>query len=230
MSGHKHTATHPTRAFHRSDPRQARARLMLGCAAGALTGLLVPDAFGWALRAVAGWDVGASVVAGLCWWIIVHHDAEGTRRRASSEDPGRNTVWAMVLVASAFSLFAAVFVLREARHQPIEQQTLFVAMCLLAVGAAWGLTHTAYALRYAHLYYRDDDDGEGGLEFPGKEPPNYFDFAYFAFTVGMCFQVSDVTISNRTLRRAVLAHALLSFAYNTAIIAVALNVVIGLFE
>jgi uncharacterized membrane protein len=80
------------------------------------------------------------------------------------------------------------------------------------------------------LYYRDDGDGEGGLEFPGREAPAYFDFAYFAFTVGMCFQVSDVTVSSRNLRRAVLGHALLSFAYNTAIIAVAINLVIGLFQ
>jgi uncharacterized membrane protein len=216
------------RAYAARDPRQARGRLLLGAFAGLGTGLALPPHLGWALRAVAGWDVSALVLGGLCWWIILHHDADGTRRRAGAEDPGRNTVWALVLIASAFSLFAATFVLREAKHQPLELQSLFMGLCLLAVGGAWTLTHTSYALRYAHLFYRDD--GTGGIEFPGGQRPDYFDFAYFSFTVGMCFQVSDATVSSRSLRRAVLGHAVLSFAYNTAIIAVALNVVMGLFD
>jgi uncharacterized membrane protein len=92
---------------------------------------------------------------------------------------------------------------------------------------AWALTHTAYTLRYAHLYYRDDGDGEGGLAFPGKEAPAYLDFAYFAFTLGICFQTSDVTITSRLIRRAVLGHAVLSFAYNTTIVATAVSLVVG---
>jgi len=107
---------------------------------------------------------------------------------------------------------------------------VFAAMCLFAVASAWTLTHTAYALRYAHVFYRDKGPGSGGLEFPGAPHPDYFDFTFFAFTVGMCFQVSDVTISNSAVRRVVLGHAMLSFAYNTAIIAVVLNLAIGLFE
>jgi uncharacterized membrane protein len=96
------------------------------------------------------------------------------------------------------------------------------------VVSSWCLTHTVYTLRYAHLYYRDDATGEGGLTFPGEDCPNYFDFAYFAFTVGMCFQVSDVVICSAAIRRAVLGHSLLSFAYNTAILALALNLLFGL--
>jgi uncharacterized membrane protein len=103
-------------------------------------------------------------------------------------------------------------------------------LCVLAVAGSWLLTHTAYTLRYAHLYYRDDDEGEGGLAFPGDDvTPAYFDFAYFALTIGMCFQVSDVTISSHQIRRAVLSQALLSFVYNTVILAVALNLVLGIF-
>ena len=98
----------------------------------------------------------------------------------------------------------------------------------VAVFIAWLLTHTAYALRYAHLYYRDDEEGVGGLQFPGDGPPDAFDFAYFAFTIGMCFQVSDVVISSRQLRRAALFHGCLSFAYNTAVLALALNIGFGL--
>jgi uncharacterized membrane protein len=104
---------------------------------------------------------------------------------------------------------------------------LLLALCILTVVSAWALTHTAYALRYAHLYYRDDDDGEGGLEFPGKIDPDGVDFAYFAFTLGMCFQVSDVTITSRAIRRTVLSHALLAFLYNTVVVALALNFVLN---
>jgi uncharacterized membrane protein len=110
---------------------------------------------------------------------------------------------------------------------------VFVALCIVAVISSWVLTHTGYTLRYAHLYYRDDAEGEGGLLFPSATtpapPPAYIDFAYFAFTVGMCFQVSDVTVCSRQIRRAVMVHALLSFAYNTVILAVAVNLVVGIF-
>ena len=92
------------RAYAARDPRQARGRLLIGVLAGLGTGMALPGHFGWALRAVAGWDVTALVLGALCWWIILHHDAEGTRSRAGSEDPGRNTVWALVLIASAFSV------------------------------------------------------------------------------------------------------------------------------
>jgi uncharacterized membrane protein len=92
---------------------------------------------------------------------------------------------------------------------------------------AWSLTHTSYTLRYAHLYYRDDEEGEGGLVFLGDRKPDDFDFAYFAYTVGMCFQVSDVSISSAQIRRTVLGHAMLSFIYNTVILALALNLFFG---
>lgn len=96
----------------------------------------------------------------------------------------------------------------------------------LAVVLSWVVTHTMFTLRYAHLYY---GDGEvGGLDFPGVEPPVDDDFAYFAFTIGMCFQVSDVVISSSRIRREALLHALLSFVYNTVILALSLNLVFSL--
>jgi uncharacterized membrane protein len=95
------------------------------------------------------------------------------------------------------------------------------------VAICWALTHTAFALRYAHLYYREDAEGVGGVDFPGKGAPTYFDFAYLAFTIGMCFQVSDSAVTSPQIRRAVLLHALLSFVYNTAILAFVLNLVFG---
>ena len=218
----------PARAFAFHDPRRARARLAIALAAGALTGLAIPDRFGFPLRLVAAWNAGALAMGALAWWLILQASPAETRRRAAADDPGRHVVWVIVILASGFSLFATTVVLREARLRAPEARDLFVALCVAAVAGAWMLTHTAYTLRYAHLYYRDDD-GEGGLTFPGEGRPAYADFAYFAFTIGMCFQVSDVCITSTTIRRTVLGQGLLSFAYNTAILAIALNLVLGAF-
>lgn len=220
------------RAFDAFDLRQARARLLLAVVVGVAMTLgltLLPSGPGWAVRIVAGWDAAGVVILALAWSIIWRSDTKETRHRAAMEDPGRNAVWGIVLTTSAFSLFAAVVVLRRAKILSPGESALLVGLCLAAVVTAWLLTHTAYTLRYAHLYYREDEhEGEGGLDFPEQQCPDYFDFAYFAFTIGMCFQVSDVVISSRRIRRAVLGHALLSFAYNTAILALALNLLFGL--
>jgi uncharacterized membrane protein len=218
-----------SRAFARHDPRQARARLTIALGIGVAVAFLVPDRFGVALRAVAGWDAAAFSMGALAWALIFRagSDPKRTRRHAADDDPGRRAVWVIAILASGFSLFATAVVLRNARTCPIEWRPTFVLLCLAAVVTAWTLTHTAYTLRYAHLYYRDDGDGEGGLTFPGEGAPAYIDFAYFAFTLGICFQTSDVTITSRQIRRAVLAHAVLSFAYNTTIVATAVSLVVG---
>jgi uncharacterized membrane protein len=218
-----------SRAFARHDPRQARARLVIALGAGLVVALLMPDRFGGALRAVAGWDAAAFSMVALAWSVIFRagSDPKRTRRHAADDDPGRRAVWVIAILASGFSLFATAVVLRNARTCPTESRPIFVLLCLAAVGTAWMLTHTAYTLRYAHLYYRDVGDGEGGLSFPGEGAPAYLDFAYFAFTLGICFQTSDVTITSRQIRRAVTAHAILSFAYNTTIVATAVSLVVG---
>jgi uncharacterized membrane protein len=210
--------------------RRGLVHLTISVIAGLVTGWLVPDHGVSGVAALAAGRVGSMVFAALGWVHIMTSDAEGTRRRAAAEDPGRTLVWIVVIAASAFSLFAALLVLRNARHSSSSAREMLVGLCVVAVAMSWLLTHTSYALRYAHLFYRDDEEGTGGLDFPGQSPPSYFDFAYFAFTVGMCFQVSDVAVSSPQIRRVVLAHAVLSFVYNTTILALALNLVFGLFN
>ncbi len=200
----------------------------MGVAAGGASALAVGLAFpgfGTAVHIVAGWDAGGLVILGLAWWLILTADAEEMRQRAATVDPGRRAVSLMVIAGCVFSLFAAAVVMRRAEHFAPTSAALGLlsTLCLGAVLIAWLLVHTAYTLRYAHLYYSDDDDGIGGLEFPGRLPPDALDFAYFAFTLGMCFQVSDVTITSRPIRHTALGHALLSFLFNTAILALALN-------
>ena len=180
-----------------------------------------------AVRAVAGWDAGAFTLLSLVWWVILGSDQRQTQCRAASVDPGRTVAWFLVILASSFSVFAGTYVMRHARTIEPERSSTLIGLSLLAVVVAWSLTHTSYTLRYAHLYYRDDEEGEGGLTFPGEHKPDDFDFAYFAFTIGMCFQVSDVLVTSRQIRRAVLFHAIISFAYNTVILALALNLLFG---
>ncbi|MEI9954435.1 MAG: DUF1345 domain-containing protein [Pseudomonadota bacterium] len=200
----------------------------VGVAVGSVIGIGAPS-LGWAIHLVSGSDAAGLTLLLLDWWRIWHETPVETRKHAAAEDPGRTLVWLLVLLASTVSLFAAGFVMRRA-HSIAPNGSAFyllLGLCMTAVVSAWGLLHTTYSLRYAHLYYRDDDDGEGGLEFPGKIAPDGFDFAYFAFTLGMCFQVSDVCITSHGIRRAVLAHALLSFLYNTVVLALALNLMLG---
>ena len=187
--------------------------------------------FGVALRLVAAWDVTAFVLLTFAWIMIWRATPEYTRRRAGSEDPGRTVVWILMLMSSSVSIFAAGVVLRQAKSLAGGYVALWITLCLTAVVVSWLLSQTSWTLRYAHLYYRGDAEGQGGLTFPSdgenKEDPDDFDFAYFAFTIGLCFQVSDVTICSRQIRRAVLFHACQSFAYNTAIVALALNLAFG---
>ena len=213
-------------------PYTAGRRLLISAAVGLIVGSVAglgAPSVGWAIHLVSAWDAAGVTLLSLAWWRIWRDSSVETRQHAAAEDPGRTFVWLLVLLASLFSLFAAGFVMRRAHSMTSTSSgfCLLLALCILTVASAWALTHTAYALRYAHLYYRDDDDGEGGLEFPGKLDPDAMDFAYFAFTLGMCFQVSDVVITSRPIRRAALAHALLAFLYNTVVVALALNLMLN---
>jgi uncharacterized membrane protein len=209
-------------AFRAYDLRRATGRLTMSAALGLATAFSIPASAGTALRVVAGWDVAMTVLLLIAWWIIVRADCNETCRRAAAEDPGRSAVWALVILASGVSFFAAAVALREAKQMAHGESILLIGLSLYAVVSAWTATHTAYTLRYAHLYYGGGEAGMG-LTFPGGENPSDMDFAYFSFCVGICYQVSDVSITNSRIRRAVLGHSCVSFAYNTVVLALALN-------
>jgi uncharacterized membrane protein len=214
-----------------AEPRRSRslARLVLGACFGLVAAAAVPARFGTALRLVAGWDAAALAIAAIVWRVIAPAPPRVTRAHAAGDDPGRAVVSLLWVAASGASLVATAVLLRRAKICAPDVRSLLVGLGAFAVASAWFVTHTMFTMRYAHLYYRDGAEREGGLAFPGGGHPAYIDFAYFAFTIGMCFQVSDVTITSPALRRAALGHALLSFAYNTVILAVALNLAIGIF-
>jgi uncharacterized membrane protein len=221
-----HASAVVERFYSRLDPRRATLRLLFGLVIGALAAALAHRHV-WEVRLLLGWDAGALAVVLLIWFTVLTKDSHETRCRSAAADPGRTATWVLVLIASSFSFFASAFMLRNLHRTELTPEPWLLPLCLVSVVVAWALTHTSYTLRYAHLYYRDDEEGEGGLGFPGDRKPDDFDFAYFAYTIGMCFQVSDVTISSPQIRRAVLGHAVLSFVYNTLILALALNLFFG---
>lgn len=196
----------------------------------AAVALLLPDYLGGAVRGIAAWDAALVMLLGHPWRLIVRSNAQATRKHAAIEDPGKVVLFVITVVASTVSLFAAVFLLRnpEAFMPPDRGDLvgLLIALGGIAVVGAWALVHTAFTFHYAHMYYREDGD-PGGLDFPGGEEPDDLDFAYFAFTIGMTYQTSDVEVSDRGLRRMVLRHAVLSFVFNTAILALAVSLLFG---
>ena len=213
--------------------RRPWGRLLTSLAFGAIASAwLTPSRIEWPVRAIAGWDVGSLALLVFAWTIILRADARETKLRADEDDPGHYPVFIIAVVASVVSLFAATFVLRKVRDFTGPDAATWTALTLAAVVLSWAVTHTAYTFRYAHLHYQmrraRDKNSDSGLQFCGTQEPSDIDFAYFAFTIGMCFQVSDVVVKTTGMRRLVLAHAVLSFFYNTAILALALNVVFGL--
>lgn len=205
--------------------RSGAAILVMG-----LVGFLLSLRLSPVVAILGGWDAGGLTLLGLAWLLITSCDCDKTRNLAGPEDPGRRAIYAIVTVTNLISILAAIYLQRQAHTlESAFERTLLVVLCLMTVVLSWLITHTIYTLRYAHLYYREDDEGIGGVEMPGGEKPSYWDFAYFAFTLGICFQVSDMTITSSQIRRAALGHAMLSFAYNTFILAFTLNLVFSSF-
>ncbi len=170
---------------------------------------------------------------GLGWITVLTSHPADVKHEAHAQDSSRTLVFAFVLVAAFASLFAIVLLLKGTAGKQDMGANILVP--LAAVAGSWWLVHTVFTLRYAHFYYCDIDHDlkggtqkPGGLEFPKEKEPDYLDFAYFAFVVGMTFQVSDVQITSRRIRRLAWMHGLLSFAFNTFIVAFTINVISGL--
>ena len=177
------------------------------------------------LRLMAAWDAFALTTLLLTWAIILTADVAHIRRVATREDPGRVASFGVVLVAASASLLAVVVLLSSLHGGPAGLRVPRVAVGVVGVLTAWLLVHTLFTLRYAHLFY-DAGNGRptGGLDFPGPETePDYLDFAYFAFVIGMTAQTADVGISDRGIRRLTLLHGLLAFGFNTAVVALTIN-------
>jgi len=217
-----------TRRVARIAPYRAVARSAIAIAVGTAAGLALSLRYSTAVAVLGGWNAGGLALLALAWLIILSCDARATGQRAAAEDPGRTAVTVLVVLASLAGLLAVTVLVRTPEAIAPQDRIELVALCLATVIVSWTLTHTAFTLRYAHLYYREDEEGIGGADFPGGARPSYLDFAYLAFTVGMTFQVSDTQVSSKHIRHTVLLHGVLSFVYSTAILAFFLKLVAGM--
>ena len=219
------------RSREASSRLNAHRRLLIALGAAAAVGLLLPASVPAAARLASAWDSAVVVFLLATWWVGAGCPPQGMRETVLANDQGRVGILLLVLLAVCASLAEIFFLVQSGKGEgPAPAQ---VALAVFTVVCSWFATHAMFALHYAHRFYRDDPttpdaDATGGLNFPGDEAPDYWDFFYFAFVIGMTSQVSDVQVTSRPMRRLVFWHGILSFIFYTVILALSINIVAGL--
>jgi uncharacterized membrane protein len=211
----------------------ARPRLFAASLGSIVVFLLLPDTVGLPIRFVLGWDLGAAAYIAMTLTMMAR-SPQRLRYRAQLEDASKWAILALMVAASLASLLSIGFVLHEAKNQTgwvADEHVLIAGGTILL---SWGFAHLLFAIHYAHAFYDDSPTAEdpeavsGGLKFPGEKNPDYWDFLYFSFVVGMTCQVSDVQVTGRIMRRLTLSHGVISFLFNTVILALSINLLAGL--
>jgi uncharacterized membrane protein len=205
---------------------RAARRLFISALVGAIGGLLAFTLHFGSIAILVGWDIAALVFVLWVWLTIWPMNHEQTAHHALREDPSRRVAEWILIAASLASLVAIGFTVVQARQTDIElHSVIYAAISVFSVLLSWLLIHTIYVLRYATLHYSAKS---GELGFDRDSQPSYGEFAYFAFTVGMTFQTSnDTVLSGAGFRKLILQHALLSYIFNTVIIATTISLVAG---
>jgi uncharacterized membrane protein len=171
----------------------------------------------------------------LAWITILTSHPAQVKHEAHAQDSSRSLVFLFAVAAAFASLFAIVMLLQGSAEESKQDIAFQIVIPFACVISSWWLVHTIFTLRYAHFYYCDMERGDkdkkikpGGLIFPEEKEPDYLDFTYFSFVIGMTFQVSDVQITSKRIRRLAWMHGVLAFAFNTIIVALTINVISGL--
>ncbi len=204
-------------------------RTVLATIVGLVVYALLPAPHGQAARMVFAWDVGALALLLMMAALVARPvDDAAMARHAEAQEEGEWAVFAVTLAGVVVSFAALTTVLSLAKDMPAgAERTLYVGVVAATLLLSWLVTHLVFALRYAHEYYERQEGAQevdGGLVFPGGEQPDYWDFVYFALVLGMTFQVSDVAITSRKLRRLATLHGLIGFLFNTVIVALTVNI------
>ncbi len=177
---------------------------------------------------IVAYVVYALTIIALTWTMIIASTPQETKHTNRLEDSSRVLILAFVVIAAFASLFTVVLLVKSVKNLSPESVNAHILLSILAVICSWVIVHTVFIFRYAHIYYGSAEKKVGGLDFPGDEEPDYLDFAYFSFVIGMTSQVSDVQITSSKMRRLALIHGVLSFAFNAIIIALSINTISGL--
>lgn len=206
---------------------RARPRLIWSALAGVLVGLFLPQAFDSreVTRWLIGWNAGAWVYLALTAAMMGRSSRDDMRRRALEQDDGAVTILVLVVMAALASLGAIVAELGVARQEEGLVRHLHIGLAALTVVSSWAFTQVMFALHYAHEHHQDRGDGRaGGLIFPDTHEPDYLDFLYVSVVIGTSAQTGDVSFGSAAMRRVGLVHCLLSFAFNTTLLALMVNV------
>ncbi len=182
---------------------------------------------------MVGWNTFSLCMIIMSWITFSITDSKQIREQSKVQDPSRAIIFIIVLISTLAS-FLAILLLIVNKNDGNEGAGWKIPIIIAGMIFSWGLIHTTFTHRYAHLYYGDHetkpDTHAGGLIFPDDDKPEFFDFAYFSFVLGMTFQVSDVQISSKKFRRLAMYHGLLSFGFNTIMIALTINLIAGFSE
>jgi uncharacterized membrane protein len=202
---------------------RARPRLFISIAVGVVLTAAAVGLTDWrpTTRLIAGWDLAVALYLALALHLMASSDVRRIRRHAAAQDEGQLTILACTVAAAVASLAAIFAELRSSAGGGRPASSVLLAA--LTIFLSWVFIHTIFALHYAHEFY--DDTGGRGMAFPGGElNPDYWDFVYFSFVIGMTFQVSDVQVTSKLVRRVVVAHGAVSFFYNVAVLAMMVNI------
>ncbi len=184
--------------------------------------LFVVTPWSLATRILVGWDVGVTLYLILVFEMMVGEGAREIRRRAATQDEGQLAILMSTVGAGLVSLVAILAQLSSASGSRGPARLMLAAATILL---SWAFIHTMFALHYAHEFYGEAAGPGGGMAFPGgDEEPDYWDFVYFSFVIGMTSQVSDVGVTSKMIRRTVAAHGIVSFVFNAALLALTVNI------
>jgi uncharacterized membrane protein len=218
----------PTR-YHRllgwHAPAMRRTAIVI--AIGLLIAVVLAPFVPWQVAVLGGWDAAALTFLATVWPIIARATGGHTQRIATREDETRSTATLLLIGASTASLFGVGLTLSLAGQTSGARQVLLIIVAVLTVVLSWTVINTLFTLRYAHLHFRS----AAGIDFEEvavADKPSYRDFAYVAFTIGMCYQVSDTTVRNPRIRSTVLSHALVSYVFGVVIVAGSVSLIAGL--
>jgi uncharacterized membrane protein len=218
------TLYHRWLGWHALEMRRSVTVAALGLVVAFVLLLFVP----WSLALVGGWDAVAFAFLTTTWAIIGRADGAQVQRLATREDPTRVSSAVMLLGASVASLLGVGLAIHLAGRERGALQVILIGVAVLTVMLSWTLANTVFTLRYAHLHFGTTVPGIDFGDTGEQERPNYRDFAYVAFTIGMCYQVSDTALRNTRIRRTALSHALLSYLFGVVIVAGSVNLISGL--
>jgi uncharacterized membrane protein len=203
-------------------------RLVVAAAAGVAAAVVASWFVPWQLTILLAWDVAAVVAILRAWSHVWSFSSADTRANSTAEDTSRGLADLVLLVASTISLVGVAIAFVKANDGTADEELLIKLVGVGSILVSWLVVHTIMAFKYAHTYYGDP---VGGINFKSvdRDPdPDYRDFAYLSFTVGMTYQVADTDVTHRAMRRMVLRHALLSFVFGSVILATTVNLIADL--